>query len=115
MLKFWYTLAIFIIFYFGFNYIVDKAQSRVETAKIESAFSETTTQMINVMDNHNSADSYGKELMIAGKPLYDLIVGTISYITDSVLFLISGILLIIYRNRESLEDCILDLFSLISS
>ncbi|MFJ7983089.1 hypothetical protein ACIQ1D_22850 [Lysinibacillus xylanilyticus] len=115
MLKFWCTLVVFIIFYFGFNYIVDKAQSRAEPAKIESAFSEATSQMINVIENHNSADPYGKEFMTAGKPLYDLIVGTISYITDSVLFLLSGISLIIYRNREALEDCILDLFSLISS
>ncbi|WP_427110441.1 hypothetical protein [Lysinibacillus xylanilyticus] len=110
-----YTVLALLVFLVGINLIKDNALSRVTPSKIEAAFSEATPQMINVIENHNSSDSYEKELMIAGKPIYDLTVGTISYISGSVLFLLSVVSFIIYRNRETLEDCFLEFFNNIFS
>ncbi|MFI2130397.1 MULTISPECIES: hypothetical protein [Lysinibacillus] len=110
-----YIVLALLVFLVGFNLIKDNALSRVTPSKIEAAISEATPQMINVIENHNSSESYGKELMIAGKPVYNLTVDTTSYIINSVLFLLSIVSFIIYRNRETLEDCIFEFFNNIFS
>lgn len=110
-----YTVLALLVLLIGFNWIKDDGLSRVTPSKFEAAFSEAIPQMTNVIENHNGSDSFEKELMSAGKPIYDLTVGTTSHIINSVLFLLSIVSFIIYRNRETLEDCILEFFNNIFS
>lgn len=115
MKKYWYIPVAFLLFYIGINNIVDTAKSRVELDKIELAFSQSVPQVINVVESHNDSETYGHELMKASAPLYDLILGTISYISSSISCLLSATVLIINRTREAIEDFFLDLFNLIFS
>ena len=110
-----FTILVLSVSIIGINWIKDDALSRVTPSKIEAAFSEAIPQMTNVIENHNGSDSFEKEFMSAGKPIYDLTVGTTSHITNSILFLLSIVSFIIYRNRETLEDCILEFFNNIFS